>query len=69
MHILVRRAARTALPLLLATLLTALLAACGAQRHSAAPPAPAPEAAAFKYFSLVSSLGEPLGLQSQPSIG
>lgn len=46
MHILVRRAARTALPLLLATLLTALLAACGAQRHSAAPPAPAPEAAA-----------------------
>ena len=29
----------------------------------------APDAAAFKYFSLVSSLGEPSGLQSQPSIG
>ena len=44
MHILVRRAAHAALPLLLATLLTALLAACGAQRQP--PAAPAPDAAA-----------------------
>ncbi len=46
MHTLVRRAARTALPLLLATLLTTLLAACGAQRQPQAAPVPTPEAAA-----------------------